>query len=83
MFIFAVAIAVQSDLVVPEELLVANDADDGQGVLVAGLNIGTGHGHTGQIAVLIQAERVVGGLVDGELTILALLRGTLHVVVGK
>ena len=71
----AVTVAVETNLWVGEEFLVANDRDDGQRVAVGGLDIGTGHRHAGQVAVAEEAEGVVRGVADGELAVLALLRG--------
>ena len=71
----AVAVAVETYLRVGEVFLVAHDGDDGQGVVAAGLDIAAGDGYAGQVAVLEEADGEVGGIVEGELAILALLRG--------
>ena len=68
-----VAIAVEANLRVGKELLVANDRDDGQRVFVVGLDIAARDGNAGQIALLIEAHGEVGGLVEGKDAILALL----------
>ena len=77
----AVAVAVDACLRVGEIFLVAHDADDGDGVLVGGLDVAAGDGHAGQVAVLVEAEREAGGLGDGELSVEALLAGVVQLAV--
>ena len=64
----AVTVAVDTDLRIPEIPFIADDADDGDGILVIFLDIAARDGRAGQITVLEEAEHKTGGLVDAELT---------------
>ena len=71
----AVAVAVDTYLRVGEVFLVAHDGDDGQGVVAAGLDIAAGDGYAGQKTILEEPKGEIGGVVEGEPSVLALLRG--------
>ena len=62
---------------ISEVFLIADDGDDGNSIVGAGLDIASGDGHTGQITVFEETEHIVGGLVDGEQTIFAYLTGSI------
>ena len=69
----AVAVAVDTYLWVGEVFLVAHDGDDGQGVVAAGLDIAAGDGYAGQVAILVETKGEIGGVVEGEPSVFALL----------
>ena len=69
----AVAVAVEANLRIGEVTLIAHDGDDGQSVLVRGLNVGAGNGHAGQVAVAEQADGEIGRPREGEYAVSTLL----------